>query len=172
MSTSDSNCKDSASKSSDNDVCDVNDKLHNMNIGVAVSICGNCGKEGEDVNNVCNKCKQVKYCNAVCKKVHKKKHKKQCEEHVKLAAEKHNEELRIAAELHDIELFKQPPPAEDCPLCFLRIPALESGSRYYECCGKVICCGCVYAPVYDNQGNIVAEKKCPFAELQHQLQEK
>ena len=71
--------------------------------------------------NTCNKCKQVRYCNAVCKKVHKKKHKKECEEHVRLAAQKHNEELRIAAELHDIELFKQPPPAEDCPICFIRL---------------------------------------------------
>jgi len=66
-----------------------------------------------------------------------------------------------AAGLHDIKLFKQPP-REDCPLCFLRIPTFVSGYLYYACCGKVICTGCTYAPVYDNQGNIVAEKKCPF----------
>jgi len=65
------------------------------------SVCANCGKEG--ANNIC-KCKMVKYCNAVCKKVHKKKHKKDCEEHIRLATEKHNEELRIAAELHDEQL--------------------------------------------------------------------
>ena len=48
---------------------------------------------------------------------HLSQHKKQCEEHVKLATEKYNEELRIAAELHDKELFKQPPPLfEDCPI--------------------------------------------------------
>jgi len=58
-----------------------------------IPVCANCGKEG--ANNICNKCKQVKYCNAVCKKVHKKKHKKDCEEHVRLATEKHNEELRL-----------------------------------------------------------------------------
>jgi len=105
----------------------------------------------------------MKYCNAVCKKVHKKKHKKDCEEHIRLATEKHNEEVRIAAELHDEKLFKQPPPHHgDCPICFLRLPTLEEGRRYQSCCGKVICSGCVYAPVYDNQGNIVAEKKCPF----------
>ena len=34
-----------------------------------------------------------------------------------------------------------------------------------SCCGKVICSGCVYAPVYDDQGNIVAEKKCPFCRV-------
>ena len=31
-----------------------------------------------------------------------------------------------------------------------------------SCCGKILCSGCVYAPVYDNQGNVVAAKTCPF----------
>jgi len=64
--------------------------------------------------------------------------------------------------ISDEELFKQPPPKEDCPICFLRIPTLETGSKYKTCCGKTICSGCSYAPVYDNQGNEVKEKKCPF----------
>jgi len=99
MSGSD-NCKEGASKSSDDGVCEMNDMLQNMNM--AVSVCANCGKENSSDNmNICNKCKQVKYCNAVCKKVHRKKHKKQCEEYVRLAAER-------AAELHDEKLFKQP----------------------------------------------------------------
>jgi len=158
MRTADNNdkiCKDSASKSNYNDdgVCEMNDMLQNMSTDDKdsnVSLCANCGKEG--ANNICNKCQQVKYCNAVCKKVHKKKHKKDCEEHT-----------RRAAELHDIELFKQPPPHnEDCPICFLRLPTLEEGRRYQSCCGKVICSGCSYAPVYDNQGNEVDNDKCPF----------
>jgi len=96
------------------------------------------------------------------KKVHKKKHKKQCEEYVRLAAEKHKEELKRAAELHDKELFKQPPPQYgDCPICFIRLPTLDTG-RYKSCCGKTICCGCVQAPLYDNQGNKVNNQKCPF----------
>ena len=126
-----------------------------------VSMCANCGKEGDDVNNICNKCKMVKYCNAACKKKHRHKHKKDCEEHVRLAVEKHDEELRIAAELHDKKLFKQAPPREDCPICFLRMPTLQSGWRYQTCCGKVFCSGCSYAPVYDDQGNQV-DQKCPF----------
>ncbi len=104
--------------------------------------CANCGKEG--ANNICNKCQSVKYCNAVCKKVHKKKHKTDCEEYVRLAAEKRNKELKIAAELHDEKLFKEPPPPDDCPICFLRLPYLESGSTHMNCCGKVICGGCVH----------------------------
>ena len=142
---------DDASKSNDG-LCDVNNKLQNMRMddnNNRVSVCANCGKEG--ANNVCNKCNVVKYCNAVCKKVHKKKHKKECEKHTRLAAEKHNEEVRIAAELHDIELFKQPPPSEDCPICFVQLPIVDTGWRYQTCCGKVICCGCVHAPKYDHQ---------------------
>jgi len=130
-----------------------------------ISVCANCGKEGNSDNmNICNKCKMVKYCNAACKKKHRHKHKKQCEEYVRLAAER-------AAELHDEKLFKQPPPAEDCPICFVRLPLLDSGSIYYSCCGKVICSGCVYAPLYDNQGNEVDNKKCPFCRTPHHTSE-
>ena len=121
-----------------------------------ICACANCGKEGSDVNNTCNKCKIAKYCNAACKKKHRHKHKKDCEEHQRLAAEH-------AAKLHDEALFKQPPPQyEDCPICFQLLPILETGIKYMSCCGKVICSGCGCAPLYDNQGNIVAENKCPF----------
>ena len=166
MSTPD-NCKDGASKLSSSDgVWEMNDMLQNMSTAddkvAVVSVCANCGKEGSDVNNTCNECKQVKYCNAVCKKVHKKKHKKECEEYIRLSAEKQNEELRIAAELHDQKLFKQPLPLDDCPICFVRLPTLGTGRRYQTCCGKIICMGCYYAPVYDDQGNVVVEKVCAF----------
>ena len=165
MSTTENICK-SISEANNDGVFDMNDKLQNMSLvnnkEDVSAVCANCGKEGSDVNNICNKCKKAKYCNAVCKKAHKKKHKKQCEEHVRLATEKHNEELIIAAELHDIKLFKQPPPLGDCPICFLRMPTLQTGGKYYLCCGKVICSGCIHAPVYDNQGNQVDNKKCPF----------
>ena len=164
MSTSDKICNDGVSKSSEEQdgVCDVSDMLQKMstaNKNVRLSmICANCGKEG--ANNICAKCKQVKYCNAVCKKVHKKKHKKDCEEHVRLAAEH-------AARLHEEKLFKQPPPEfGDCPICFQRLPTLHTGSRYYLCCGKTICSGCIHAPLYDNQGNRV-KKKCPFCRTPH-----
>jgi len=154
-------CNDSASKSNNDDVCDVNEMLNNMSTAydkdMVVLVCANCGKEvsSDDNMNTCNKCKLVKYCNAACKKKHRHKHKKDCEEHIRLASEH-------AARLHDIELFKQPPPKEDCPICFLRMPTLASGRRYYNCCGKVICSGCCYAPVYDDQGNEVDNQKCPY----------
>ena len=154
------NCKDgSSTKSSNDSVCtDVNHKLKNMSTAddkdIIVSVCANCGKEGSDINNICNKCKKATYCNAACKKKHRHKHKELCR--------------KRAAELHDEELFKQPPPAYgDCPICFLRMPSLRTGRRYQSCCGKRICSGCIHAPVYDNQGNKVDEKKCPFCRSPH-----
>ena len=150
MSTS-NEYKEGASISND-DVCEVNTLVQKLSTA-DTSVCANCGKEG--ANNICNKCKMVKYCNAVCKKKHRKKHKKECEEHIKLAAER-------AAELHDVELFKQPPPEEDCPICFLLLPSFPTGRTYMSCCGKVICNGCICAPLFDNQGNKINNKKCPF----------
>jgi len=68
--------------------------------------------------------------------------------------------------ISDEELFKQPPPEEDCPICFQRLPYLDpTGKKYMSCCGKVLCSGCIHAPVYDNQGNKVAEKKCAFCRI-------
>jgi len=67
------------------------------------------------------------YCNAACKKKHRHKHKKECERRV------------------DEKLFNQPPPREDCPICFLRLPTLITGCTYMACCGKMICCGCTHA---------------------------
>ena len=127
---------------------------NNNDSGIS-NTCANCGKEGSEATNTCNKCKSVMYCNAACKKKHRHKHKKDCEEHLRLAAER-------AAELHDEVLFRQPPSEYgDCPICFLRMPTLLSGFRYQICCGKVICVGCAYAPVYDEYGNVVADT-CPF----------
>jgi predicted RNA-binding Zn-ribbon protein involved in translation (DUF1610 family) len=72
--------------------------------------CAECGEEeGGDVNHkTCKACMLVKYCNAACQRNHWKKHKKEC----KLQA----------AELRDKALFKDPPPKEDCSICFIPMP--------------------------------------------------
>jgi len=114
----------------------------------------------------------VKYCNAVCQKKHWAMHKKQCK-------------LR-AAELRDEALFKDPPPKEDCPICFLPMPlkliccfslppatvssvpihdyaeadeelAKMNLEEYFVCCGKSVCRGCTHS--FCKSGNI---GKCPF----------
>ena len=123
-----------------------------------IELCANCGKEGISLN-ICNKCKEATYCNAACKKKHRSKHKTKCE--------------RRVAEIRDEALFKEPPPQHgDCPICFLQLPTMNSGRMYKECCGKKICTGCAHAPVYDHQGNIIADEKCPFCRTPDPTSEK
>jgi len=124
-------------------VADISNGIDKVDISEddVPEICVNCGKEG--ANNTCNKCKSVKYCNAACKKKHKTKHRKACD--------------RRVAELRDIELFKQPPPLDDCPICFMPLPTFSIGNSYKSCCGKVICSGCVYAIKKSDD-----EDLCPF----------
>jgi TPR repeat protein len=134
--------------------------------------CAECGEEGGVSLKMCQSCMLVKYCNAACKRNHWPKHKKDCK-------------LR-AAELHDEALFKDPPPKEDCPICFLPMPehliccvslppatlssvpvsafateheelASMNMEEYYPCCGKSICKGCLYS--FNKSGNIGT---CPF----------
>ena len=114
----------------------------------------------------------VKYCGAKCQRNHWPTHKKDCK--------------RRAAQLRDEALFKDPPPKEECPICFLPMPlrmiccislppatissapiydyaianeelAKKATEQYYPCCGKSICRGCVHS--LDQSGN---EDKCPF----------
>ena len=119
--------------------------------------CANCGKDVINPNT-CNKCKAATYCNASCKKKHRHKHKQDCEKCVaELHAEEHEREKR-AAELHDEELYKQPLPKEDCPICMLLLPSLITGYKYSACCGKMICSGCIHA-VEKRDGGVGL---CPF----------
>ena len=120
-------------------------------------ICANCGKEGTNLN-ICNKCKAATYGNASCKKKHRSKHKQDCEKRVAELLEEELERERRAAELHDLELFKQPPPKEDCPICMLPQPPLHTGNKYRSCCGKMICSGCIHA-VHIRDGGV---SLCPF----------
>jgi len=61
----------------------------------------------------------------------------------------------------DEELFKQPPSREDCPICFMMMPSLETGSKYMHCCGKKICSGCILA----NARIDLDKQLCPFCRI-------
>jgi len=96
--------------------------------------CTACGvsDDGGGSLKACTGCNLVKYCNRACQVAHRPAHKKACKERV--------------AELFDEKLFKQPPPNEDCPICYLRIPIDgDLNRRYQSCCGKMLCGGCVCA---------------------------
>eukprot|EP00979_Chaetoceros_neogracilis_P006033 scaffold1194_cov209-Chaetoceros_neogracile.AAC.1 len=79
----------------------------------------------------CTGCNLVRYCNTTCQAAHWPAHKKACKKRL--------------AELFDKKLFKQPPPNEDCPICYLQLPIDEVQNMYQSCCGKMMCCGCVCA---------------------------
>ena len=112
-----------------------------------IILCAACGKEEDEDNNLkaCTACKMVKYCNRDCQIAHRRQHKKACK--------------KRAAELKEEALFKQPPPNEDCPVCFLPLPPIGE-QRYQSCCGKTLCCGCIYA-VYDRTPSHTIPV-CPF----------
>jgi TPR repeat protein len=104
----------------------------------APASCANCGK-GEELEatlKACAACKLVKYCGRDCQIAHRPRHKKACK--------------KRAAELHDEALFSHPPKGDDCPICFLTLPALETGCVFLACCGKMICAGCDLAHVRSN----------------------
>ena len=136
--------------------------------------CADCGSvAGEGLTlKACKACMLVKYCNAECQRKHWSTHKKECKQR--------------AAELRDEALFKDPPPKEECPICFLPMPTnliacmslpeatllsvpiydfaienMELASNhiedYYHCCGKFICRGCIYS-----LANSSSDEKCPF----------
>ena len=117
-----------------------------------MSLCANCGIGEEESDNLktCTACKMVKYCSRDCQIAHRPQHKKACK--------------KRAAELHDEKLFKQPPPEEDCPICMIRLPSLITGRTYMACCGKLICCGCIYTVQSRafEAGRLKEDDICPF----------
>eukprot|EP00956_Cyclotella_meneghiniana_P042774 scaffold249315_cov39-Cyclotella_meneghiniana.AAC.2 len=92
--------------------------------------CAACGKADVSLKS-CKACKLVKYCGVECQVAHRPLHKKAC---------------RIkAAELFDAQLFAQPRPREDCPICMRMLPVENDACGYHSCCGKIICAGCVFS---------------------------
>jgi hypothetical protein len=110
--------------------------------------CAECGNsdDGSGSLMVCTGCDFVKYCNKRCQAAHWPAHKKACNEHL--------------AELFDVKLFKQPPPIEDCPICYLRLPIDEDQRVYHSCCAKVLCRGCIYA--HSDAATDTDKYKCVF----------
>jgi TPR repeat protein len=145
---------------------------NHLRVDATVQCCAECGNDGGVSLKACTACMLVKYCNANCQRNHWPTHKKKCKQR--------------AAELRDEALFKDPPPKEDCAICFLPMPfqllccmsllpatitsvpindfananeelASTVMEVYYECCGKSICVGCIHSfNTSENNDN------CPF----------
>eukprot|EP00979_Chaetoceros_neogracilis_P001389 scaffold247_cov174-Chaetoceros_neogracile.AAC.2 len=97
--------------------------------------CAACGDsdDGGGSLKACTACNLVKYCDRTCQVAHRPAHKKACKKRV--------------AELFDEKLFKQSPPDEDCPICYLRLPIDFDQRMYQSCCGKMMCGGCAHAHI-------------------------
>eukprot|EP00956_Cyclotella_meneghiniana_P040098 scaffold186627_cov20-Cyclotella_meneghiniana.AAC.2 len=91
--------------------------------------CASCGKADANLK-ACKACKLVKYCGVVCQVAHRAAHKKECK--------------KKARELFDAQLYAQPPRQEECPICMIPLPLSDDKSVYMNCCGKIICQGCIY----------------------------
>ena len=141
-----------------------------------LSKCAACGKGGDNLK-VCTTCEQVCYCNAKCRNSHRSKHKKACKQY---AAEIRNKKDALRAEvdaiseklskieISDEELFADPPPRDDCDICFLPLPydirACGLVTVYQSCCGKTLCYGCMSASNDEmNKGNM--KRWCPFCRV-------
>ena len=87
-----------------------NQNTMNNLVDTMVHCCADCGSmaEVDMALKACKSCMLVRYCNANCQRNHWPTHKTACK-------------LR-AAELRDEALFKDLPPKEDCPICFLPMP--------------------------------------------------
>jgi TPR repeat protein len=112
--------------------------------------CAACGDSdvGGGSLKACAACNLVKHCNKSCQVAHWPAHKKACKERL--------------AELFDEKLFKRLPPNEDCPICYLRLPIETDQSMYQSCCGKMLCCGCVYAHAVAASDTERFKFKCVF----------
>lgn len=64
-----------------------------------------------------------------------------------------------AAETSEEDLFKDPPPPEECPICLLTLPIMGTGQKYQACCGKLLCMGCIYA--FQSKNN---RRVCPMCD--------
>ena len=119
--------------------------------------CDNCGKGEESRGDLksCVACKLVKYCNRECQIAHRPLHKKACK--------------KRAAELHDEALFREHPPTDDCPICFLPLPLDIVQTTFKSCCGKTICNGCIYAMDEEarGRGGRVINAICAFCRKQN-----
>ena len=111
-----------------------------MDADNTMTACANCGKGEENSGDLkaCCACKLVKYCNRECQIAHRPQHKKACK--------------KRAAELHDEALFKEHPPRDECPICFLPLPLDISKTDFKSCCGKIICRGCIDAMKEEARG--------------------
>lgn len=86
----------------------------------------------------CTACYSVRYCGVACQSSHRKSHKKECKEN----ANKRRDFNAVLFEVEMNEDVNPPPPPLDCDLCMYRMPPNAKQSKYFGCCGKLVCKAC------------------------------
>mmetsp|Transcript_10686 Transcript_10686/g.18968 ORF Transcript_10686/g.18968 Transcript_10686/m.18968 type:complete len:293 (-) Transcript_10686:73-951(-) len=112
---------------------------------MSTSNCAACGKGGEGLKK-CAACNAIRYCSVACQKTHWSVHRQACK--------------KRATELKEEALFKDPPPREECAVCFLPLPIDNTLTSYQSCCGKILCFGCTFASGLNNPKLLIPP--CPF----------
>ena len=69
----------------------------------------------------------------------------------------------------DDELFKDPTPKRECPICLLPMPHARPSvygevMTYMPCCGKILCCRCVESQT-EEMINGKLKAWCPFCRV-------
>lgn len=62
--------------------------------------------------------------------------------------------------ISDEDLFKEPPPKDDCPICLLRLPLDEVLCSYQACCGQLLCGGCMSEMILSSEDS--NKQLCPL----------
>ena len=156
----------------------------------SISQCAACNKVSDKLKK-CGGCNQVKYCSSICQRSHWPKHKMECKLHaassgigsdssMKLSGGEtmalcsvieqmvlQYENEKLSSSITDDELFRDPPPKEDCPICMLPMPHSSGlcgvAKTYQICCGKVLCEACVVTEVLEMmKGNTHMKDCCAF----------
>ena len=86
----------------------------------------------------CTACYSVRYCGVTCQKKHRKQHREECKENADKRRAFNNQlfEKELCTEITPL------PPRPDCDICMHIMPLDVSKSKYYGCCGKMVCLAC------------------------------
>ena len=71
------------------------------------------------------------------------------------------------AETADIDIFAPLPEREECPICMIPLPLIDSEIRFMTCCGKSLCMGCTIKNILSDmkKGTPSDKRKCAFCRL-------
>ena len=104
-------------------------------------LCSACEKKSDSLMK-CRACKCVWYCDKDCQDKHWEEHKKECKR-IKSILDQRGGKLVVGTE-KDVGPLGKLPPREECPICMRVFPLDPALRTYANCCGNMICGGCIF----------------------------